>query len=390
VTKDRVTTSLTLLPLPLQHLDETVTPFISRPAPDRLSVKLPRANLEETERKAYEKRLLAEVKAAASSKDALAMFSDGSRKTIRHTKRAGCGSILVHQNRSADFRFKHLGRKHTIYDAELMGLAMGMITAARYIRRHPGRVKKLVLTADNQAAVGTITDTSDHPGQRFSQLFRLHADAILAEFPELSISVIWARGHAGLRWNEKADWLANEGAEDYLHPVLEGASLSWLKERNRAQVDIHWQRDYIDDLGCKDAPLALRKSLPSRRPSEEVNVILEAPQSQSARAAQVLLGHAFVGEFYSRHVPTESTACECGVEMQTIKHVLFACPVTEPYRKYLHDQKTGQIMSERVIMQTFAGRKGLLVFLSKSRAFSKRPPHVDGSFPAGGPPSRIT
>jgi hypothetical protein len=81
-TEDGVTTSLTLLPLPLQHLDETVTPFVSQPAPDRLLVKLPRANLEETKRKAYEKRLLAEVKLVANSKDALAMFSDGSRKTI--------------------------------------------------------------------------------------------------------------------------------------------------------------------------------------------------------------------------------------------------------------------------------------------------------------------
>jgi hypothetical protein len=76
--------------------------------------------------------------------------------------------------------------------------------------------------------------------------------------------------------------------------------------------------------------------------------------------------------------------------MQTIKHVLFACPLNDPYRKHLLNQKTGLIMSERIIMQTFAGRKGLLAFLAKSRAFSKRPPHVDGSFPAGGPPSGIT
>jgi hypothetical protein len=237
----------------------------------------------------------------------------------------------------------------------------------------------LQLTADNQAAVGTMTDTSDH----------LYADQILNGFPHLSISVIWARGHAELRWNEKADWLANEGAEDYLHPVLEGASLSWLKERNRAQVDLHWQLDYIDDLGRKNAPLALCKSLPSKHPSEEIKAILEAPRSHSARAAQVLLGHAFVGEFYDRHVPSVSTACECGIEMQTIKHLLFACPVTDPHRKHLHDKTSGQIMSEHVIMQTFAGRKGLLAFLAKSRAF-KRPPHVDGTFPAGGSPNRIT
>jgi hypothetical protein len=147
--------------------------------------------LTDVERKAIgEKNLLAEFKAAAGSTDTLAMFSDGSRKPVRHTKRAGCGSVLVHQNRSVDFRFKHLDRKHTIYDAELMGLAMGMITAARFIRWHPGRAKRLVLAVGNQAAIETIADVSDHPGQRFSQLFRPHADRVNAEFPDLSIAVI--------------------------------------------------------------------------------------------------------------------------------------------------------------------------------------------------------
>jgi hypothetical protein len=65
-------------------------------------------------------------------------------------------------------------------------------------------------------------------------------------------------------------------------------------------------------------------------------------------------------------------------------------PVTDPYRKHLYDEKSGLIMSERVIMRTFAGRKSFIAFLAKSRAFSKRPPHVDGPFPAEGPPSRIT
>lgn len=64
-------------------------------------------------------------------------------------------------------------------------------------------------------------------------------------------------------------------------------------------------------------------------------------------------------------------ACKCGIEMQMIKHVLFACLVTDPYRKHLHDKKSGHIMSERVIMQTFARRKGLLAFLTRSHAFSK-------------------
>jgi hypothetical protein len=131
----------------------------------------------------------------------------------------------------------------------------------------------------------TITDVSDHLGQRFSQLFHLHADRILNEFPNLIIVTIWTYGHAGPRWNEKADWLANEGAEDFLHPVLEGACLSWLEERNRAQVDIHWQRDNIGNLGRKNALFALRNSLPSKRLLSEIQVILEVPHAQSARAA---------------------------------------------------------------------------------------------------------
>lgn len=158
--EERVTTTLTLLPLPNSQLDETTTPFVAQPKPDRLTIKLPEPNLDAKQRKAYEQGLLAEVKKAANNEDSLALFTDGSRKMVRHTKRTGCGSVLIHRNQNIDAKFRHLGRKHTIYDGEMMGLAIGMVTAAHHVRQHPSRYKRLVLTADNQAAVGTIADIS--------------------------------------------------------------------------------------------------------------------------------------------------------------------------------------------------------------------------------------
>jgi hypothetical protein len=59
----------------------------------------------------------------------------------------------------------------------------------------------------------------------------------------------------------------------------------------------------------------------------------------------------------------------------------------DPHHKHLHNKKSDLIMSKRVIMQTFAGRKGLLVFLAKLHIFSKQPSHVDRSFNAGDLPS---
>jgi hypothetical protein len=46
----------------------------------------------------------------------------------------------------------------------------------------------------------------------------------------------------------------------------------------------------------------------------------------TARLVRCITGHAPIGSFQSRFFPLESTACRCGLPMETVSHVLYRCP----------------------------------------------------------------
>jgi hypothetical protein len=49
----------------------------------------------------------------------------------------------------------------------------------------------------------------------------------------------------------------------------------------------------------------------------------------TARLVRCITGHAPIGSFRSRFFPLESTACRCGLPMETVSHVLYRCPLYE-------------------------------------------------------------
>jgi hypothetical protein len=49
----------------------------------------------------------------------------------------------------------------------------------------------------------------------------------------------------------------------------------------------------------------------------------------TACLVRCITGHAPIGLFRSRFFPLESTACRCGLPMETVSHVLYRCPLYE-------------------------------------------------------------
>jgi hypothetical protein len=49
----------------------------------------------------------------------------------------------------------------------------------------------------------------------------------------------------------------------------------------------------------------------------------------TARLVRCITRHAPIGSFRSRFFPLESTACRCGLPMETVSHVLYHCPLYE-------------------------------------------------------------
>ena len=85
---------------------------------------------------------------------------------------------------------------------------------------------------------------------------------------------------------------------------------------------------------------------------------------------QCRTGHAFIGEYYARFVPTEDTVCTCGAPLQTRKHILLECPrYADARRITLARVATPPTVND--ILGTQDGIHALAKFIAKTGAFSK-------------------
>jgi hypothetical protein len=228
-----------------------------------------------------------------------------------------------------------LGKRHTIYDGELMGASMGVKLAADWIGRLNNKIRTVVLAIDNQAAVGQISDATNHYGQRFSIHFQQHMRCIMDNYPQVQYKVAWIRVHQeNSVGNNMADWLAKEACHlplEDLHFI--GALLSWLKEQAKARVQTDWQASWEEQLRVSHG--ALINTPPTCKIPKEMKAVMEAPWDISARALQAMVGHGFFRDFYARHVPLERVDCPCREELQTRTHILMECPEYHAVRERL-------------------------------------------------------
>ncbi|KAI5824011.1 hypothetical protein K523DRAFT_402374, partial [Schizophyllum commune Tattone D] len=124
----------------------------------------------------------------------------------------------------------------------MWALAAGSAFANRPVSQHP-HITTITYFTDNQAAVRSIIETADHPAQRASIKFRRNVDELLRRASDNRVEVIWVPGHQGFAENERADALANRGAEPLDDPLLH-STISWARERSKAPALSTWRREW--------------------------------------------------------------------------------------------------------------------------------------------------
>jgi hypothetical protein len=87
---------------------------------------------------------------------------------------------------------------------------------------------------------------------------------------------------------------------------------------------------------------------------------------------QLRTGHAFLGQYYHRFLPSEDPSCSCGTPIETREHILIDCPLYCDHRDVLRD-KDG-ILSLADLLGKKEGIKRVAEFINESGAYEKKSP----------------
>jgi len=293
---------------------------------NRLCKTIPNPQMTQRECMEYIRSLKNRINGFHQDSTTLLIFTDGSRRRASGHRRTGAGYTAFLEGHEVRTGSWGLGRHAGIYDAEMFALAGSAGAAARILTQCP-HIKHLIFLSDNQAAISSITDTTAHPAQGASILFRRHMDSLLSTLNPFDIELIWIPGHKGILGNERADSIAKAAVN---HQPIFASTISWAREKAKSRALKAWHTEWASRSHTNLAATALTNP-PSTKLSP-FHRFFNGTRATHSRVIQTLLSHFFCGEYYARFVPTEPVSCLCGKPQQTHAHILTECPVYEAYR----------------------------------------------------------
>ncbi|EUC56479.1 reverse transcriptase from mobile element jockey protein, partial [Rhizoctonia solani AG-3 Rhs1AP] len=257
-------------------------------------------------------------------------FADGSKVVTEGECRVGLGFSITLKGKEIGSHSRGIGPRADNYDAEMLAIALLAQNCVAIAEER--RIRSIHIFSDNQSAVMTINSPKAHPAQYASLFFREHVHAFLANDSSRTFTVQWIPGHSGIPGNNRADSLANLGAQAVPTPLFDRTA-TWIKSNASDTAREAWIQVW-NQSKCSEHT---RRFMPNP-PSLKINAVFakDPPSCQvSSRLVQLITGHGFYGEYRARFFPNEDTSCTCGEAIQTVPHYLFQCPHTEAQRHYL-------------------------------------------------------
>lgn len=143
------------------------------------------------------------------------------------------------------------------------------------------------------------------------------------------------------------------------------SSRSNAMRRSRESVLSKWTAQW--QMTINTGRFAEANRLPPRmKPRDH---FVDLPRKLYGRVTQCRLGHAFLGEYYSTHVPSEPVDCPCGAPLQTRTHLLRDCHDHDEAREILYEFSPNLSITD--ILGSEKGIVALAKFLQASDTFSK-------------------
>ena len=104
---------------------------------------------------------------------------------------------------------------------------------------------------------------------------------------------------------------------------------------------------------------------PTLKPTERFT---QTDRRTFSRLIQCRTGHAHIGEYYKKFVPTENMGCACGTTTQTREHIIKQC---KRHTRHRHTLGHGRHAQLGRLMGTVKGIRKLCTFIKCSNMFDK-------------------
>lgn len=252
-----------------------------------------------------------------------------------HQGAVGAAATLIRRGKPARTLRYHLGpaSEHTVYEAELVGLLLGM----QLIRTERRSNTTCAIGADNQAAIQALQTEQTNPGQHIAAEILKLAKQTTKERKSnnFGIMVRWTAGHCGIEGNEKADREAKRAAEGnssdatklpkYLKKKLK-KSITALRQTYSDEANKKWKERWQKSERYK------RFQTPDTLPPHTMKFLkLTSNHRISRQMASVIFqlrtGHAPLNNYLHRFKKIDSARCPaCGDQKETVEHFLLCCP----------------------------------------------------------------
>lgn len=304
--------------------------------------------------------------------DSLAVYTDGSLTTKEGVRYTGFGAV-GYTNNSRTFEAREpTGPCVEVYDAEMEGLAKAAELVKDFILSPRGSdTNSIFFFSDNTAAIHRIYKATPGKSQLCSSRFRKAIHDILDARPGLKVTLEWVPGHEGVEGNEAADDLAKRGSLDPTPLGARKVSAAFAGNQKGRDLREKWTRLWSQEAAKKTrADFGRANQIePSTRPAK---IMQEVNRKTFSRMVQCVTGHAHIGSYYRRFIPTEEPSCPCdenAYTLQTRDHILLSCPRYRRHRHLLRDEDYN--LNVDAILGTPSGRTRLARFIEKSGAYDK-------------------
>lgn len=335
---------------------------------DRFKIILPTNTAHKSLKKSWAKAHKAKLATWGGDPSRLLIYTDGSLTTDEDGRFSGWGFAAYTQGTVITKLEKGAtGSKAEVYDAEMEALAR----ASEYINslENQGRLNQLQnihFFADNTGAGQRIFKGTPGKAQSCSSCFRRNILDALDRHPILHVTIEWVPGHHKIKGNDRADKLAKTGSR------LEPPDPTW---QSISYIGASWTKSLCETWADRWAQTPRNARSDYTRADHfppQLSVthrFTESSRVTFSRLVQARTGHAHIGSYYSRFVPTESTECPCGEQLQTREHILHECTLYDRYRHLLGDKDEDRAID--ILMGTREGVSRLADFIEVTGAFAK-------------------